>query len=349
MAKTVMLAAIMGLFLFQAGIYAQENTAAPSTAPVPAPTDITGTWVTQTGNLVEVTLNGTEVALYFPDYARRLTATFDGSVLVYITHYRDPMAEDCYINVPDDVFEYCRKLIQVGEARHRFTLTLSPDGRLLSGTKEISVLQVKWDTDENGNPTNYQPDGYVWEYFSDYQWRRSECDFSSLPALNGNILQKYDLIDTFLDQYGLAGEFSLGDFNSRDTVKFVYEQAFIDADTGVFVAPDQVAAHAHMEPLDGRVYRNPDSGQFEIELYPYAFQSYVNLLSGLTIMLHQYKAVTAEGIDLSLVEPTLEMQIESVDYAWTHRNSICAGDDELFGHHIDFLSRAFRLLAMSGG
>ena len=342
-----LLTVLLGLILLPTGLAAQEGGSEGSTSPADT-TDITGTWVTESGNLVEITLNGTQVILNWPAYARRLTATWDGTTLVYITHYRDTSVEECYINVVPSAFEACKQFIQVGDARHRFTLTLSPDGMVLSGTKEKNILQVDWDTDENGNPTNYRPAGYIWQYDSDYQWRRSDCDFNGLPSLTGNIVQRYELIGIFLDRYGLAAEFSLQDFVPRDKVKFVYDQCYIDADIGVFVPADEASQHTHLEPLDGRVILDSSTGGYVVELYPYAFRSYVTLLSGLTMLFQQYNAVMAAPADQPLTEPTTQMQLDSIGYAWNHRQTLCALDDEQFAHHIDFLSRALQILLMSG-
>jgi hypothetical protein len=307
--------------------------------------DITGTWITQTGNLVEVTLDGTKVRLDFPAFARTMSATYDGSVLIYVTHYRDPSVEECYINVPESEFEKCRGFIKEEDPRHRFTLSLSEDGMVLSGIKEISVLQCEWDTDENGKTFNHRPVGYRWEYFCDYQWRRANCDFAGLPSLTGNAIERYDLIDILMNRYGLSAEFHLGDFDMRRRVRFVYRQAYIDADTGVFVPSERASEHPHKEPLDGRVVLDKESQAYVIELYPYAFGSYITLLSGLTMLFHQLQAL--ESLDESVPEPGTQMLLDSIGYAWSHRQALCALGDEGFEHHIDFLSRALELLAMS--
>ncbi|HDS30599.1 MAG TPA: hypothetical protein ENN67_06085, partial [Firmicutes bacterium] len=232
------------------------------------PTNINDTWVTMTGNIVDVTVSGTDVTLYFPSFARTMRATYDNGILIYITYYRDPFAEECYINVPEEDYEFCRRLIQPGTPRHRFTLTLSEDGMVLSGTKEINVLQVQWDTDENGDRINHRPAGYRYQYFSDYQWRSANCDFEGLPTLTGTVIERYELIGIIFDFYGLRAEHYLQDFNHRSRIRFVYEQAYLDSNTGVFVPPQAAMLHTHTEPLNGRVVMDEESGEYIIELYP---------------------------------------------------------------------------------
>ncbi len=321
---------------------AQEETAGIDES---APADINGTWITQSGNMVEVEVEGTSVRLYFPAYAKTMTATLNGSVLVYITHYNDPSREECYLDVPDSERSACEGFIHRGDPRHRFTLTLSPDGMVLAGVKEINVLRCEWDTDEDGNTYNHRPIGYEWRYFSDYQWRRANCDFTGMPPLGGNVLEKYSLIEALFDRFGLAAEFSLGEFEPSERIRFEYAQGYIDADTGEPVSASDAAEHQHLEPLDGRVRLDEATGLYVIDLYPYAFESYVTLLSGLTILCHQLKAL--ESTEGGLAEPTTQMEIDSVNYVWQHRQALCSLDDELFDHHIDFLSRALQYRAMA--
>lgn len=308
-------------------------------------TDINGTWITQAGNLVEVQVDGTDVSLHFPAYARTMSASISADTLIYITHYNDPMTEECYLDVPESEEDECRRFIKVDDPRHRFTLTLSEDGMVLAGVKEINVLHCEWDTDENGNTYNHRPTGYQWEYYSDYQWRRANCDFNNLPPLEGNAVQKYELISELFDRFGIREEFSLGDFIVRDRIRFEYSQAYLDADTGEFVPAEELSQHRHTEPLDGRVYYVEETGEYMIDLYPYAFNSYVSLLTGLTIMCHQVQAV--ENSESHLTAPTTQMEIDSVNYAWSHRQALCSSEDELFDHHIDFISRALQFRLMS--
>lgn len=307
--------------------------------------DISGTWITQAGNLVEVTLEGTRVRLLFPAFARTMNATYDGSVFTYITYYRDPSREQCYINVPESEFEQCRSFIKEEDPRHRFTLALSEDGMVLAGMKERNVLECEWDTDENGNTHSHRPVGYRWEYFCDYQWRRTNCDFTDLASLTGNALERFELIETLISRFGLATEFQLGDFVTRERIRFVYEQAYLDADTGVFIPAGRASEHPHKEPLDGRVVFDEESQTYVVELHPYAFGSHITLLSGLTMLFHQVHAL--EGSDERLFEPTAEMVLDSVHYAWSHRQVLCAVGDEEFEHHIDFLSRALEYFLMA--
>lgn len=350
LARLIWYAAILCLLLGSAGARAQdtpsETEAVPSGEATEAvPADINGSWITQAGNLVELEVDGTSVKLYFPEFARVMWATYSGNVLVYITHYNDPGKEECYLDAPESERAACEGFVQEGDPRHRFTLTLSEDGMVLAGTKEINVLHCEWDVDENGNSYNHRPAGYTWTYYSDYRWRRANCDFTGLPPLNGNVFEKYELIGLLFDRFGLMLEFSLGDFVPRERIRFEYAQCYLDADTGVFVPYDEASAHQHLEPLDGSVYLDQDSGQYMIKLYPYAFRSYVTLLTGLTMMCHQYDAVL--DTDPPLQIPTTRMEIDSVDYAWSHRQALCSTEDELFDHHIDFLSRALQLRAMA--
>jgi len=338
MLRFITFALFLVLFVCGLSLHAQENDT------VADPLSIEGTWITQSGNLVEVELDGTEVTLYFTEYARYKTASFSGLVFVYITHYNDPDREECYINVPESEFNACQRFIQDGDPRHRFTLTLSDDGMVLSGVKELNVLQCEWDTDENGNTSNHRPAGYMWTYETDYTWRRANCDFNGFPPLNGNAIEKFELIGAILDRFDLAAEFSLGVFEPRERVRFVYAQSYLDADDGTFVPAQSASQHAHLEPLDGRVYLDPDSGQYVMDLYPYAFQSYVSLLTSLTILGYQIHALEEDGTGMEA--PTTRMEIESVDYAWSHRQALCSHEDEMFDHHIDFLSRALHYRAL---
>ncbi len=324
-------------------ILAAQESDAESADETGSPID--GTWITQSGNLVELELDGTDVDLYFPEYARTKSATFNGSVLVYVTHYNDPDVEECYVNVPESERRVCERFIHRGDPRHRFTLTLSEDGMVLAGIKEINVLQCEWETNENGNFYNHKSIGYRWEYHSDYQWRRSDCSFSDLPPLDGNALDRYNLVTQILDRYELTDEFSLGDFNIRERIRFNYIQDYLDADTGVFVPFSEAYDHQHIEPLDGRVYLDEESGKYIIELYPYSFETYVTLLSGLTMLCHQLQAL--ESSDRELEIPTTQMEIDSVNYVWSHRQALCSIEDDNFDHHIDFISRALQYRAMS--
>jgi nitrogen fixation-related uncharacterized protein len=355
MPRLIIHATIIAVLLLCTTVWAQDeryaqgaldDSAFETDAPEFDPTSIDGQWITQSGNLVEVEVNGTDVSLYFPAFARTMSATLNGTTLIYVTHYNDPTTEECYLDVPESEENECRRFIQEGDPRHRFTLTLSEDGMVLAGVKEINVLHCEWDTDENGDTSNHRAVGYQWEFFSDYQWRRSNCDFQNLPPLEGNAVQRMELIGAMFDRFGLKDEFSLGDFDVRSRVRFEYSQAYLDADTGDYVPPSETSQHRHVEPLDGRVYRENVEDEFRIELYPYAFTSYVSLLTGLTIMCHQLQAVENSQFD-DLYEPTTQMEIDSVNYAWSHRQALCSQEDELFDHHIDFLSRAlqFRLMA----
>jgi len=330
------------LILLITSVSAQDNQADETGVPE---ANINGTWITQSGNLVEITVEGTSVTLFFPAYARYKTATFNGQVLVYTTHYNDPDREECYIDVPDSEFDTCQQFISVDDARHRFTLTISEDGTVLSGIKEISVLTCAWDVAEDGTTGNHRPTGYRWEYHSDYQWRRANCDFAGLPPYNGNVIEKYDLIEIFFTRFGLAAEFSLENFPITDRIKFDYSQTYIDSDTGEFVPSDRISEHLHIEPLDGYVVMDQEIGEYVLYLHPYAFQSYVNLLSGLTMLCHQLNALESTEDPSSIL--TTQMELDSVNYVWQHRQALCAIDNELFDHHIDFLSRAlqYRLLS----
>lgn len=307
--------------------------------------DITGEWITQGGNVIDVELNGNAVTMYFPYFAKRMTASFNGEVLVYVTHYNDPRIEECYLDVPESERSICERFVQAGDARHRFTLSLSDDGLVLSGVKEINVLHCTWDTDSNGNTSNHRPTGYTWEYFSDYQWRRANCDFNALPSLTGNIIERFELLEIIFDRFGLRAEFNLGDFEVMDRIKFIYSQNYIDADNGEYVPNAEASEHLHLEPLDGSVYLDEVTGDYFIELYPYAMESYINLLSGLTILSHQLHAL--ETLDSDLQRSTTEMELDAVNYAWNHRQALCTLDDEQFDHHIDFLSRALRFREMA--
>jgi len=306
---------------------------------------IDGTWITESGNLVELTTDGTTVDMYFPEYARYKTATFNGSVLVYVTHYNDPTVEEVYMDVPDSEQPSCRGFVSQGEPRHRFTLTLSDDGMVLSGIKEINVLNAEWDTDENGNTFNHRLTGFTWVYFSDYTWRRANCDFNGYPPLDGNAIEKYTLIEALMDNFDVYAEFGLTDFNPRERIRFVYNQNYLDADTGVFVTTETAAEHPHLEPLDGRVYLDSETGNYMMELYPYSFQSYVSLLSGITMLSYQFQELEDSGG--SLTAPTTQIEIDSVNYVWSHRQAMCSHEDELFDHHIDFLSRALQYRALA--
>lgn len=337
----IMLPLLFLLFISPAGIAQDVDTSVAE----PAPADISGEWVTQSGNLVDVSVSGMDVNLYFPAYARTMTATWDGSVLVYITHYRDPSSEEVYIDVPDSELRACRGFVRVDDPRHRFILTLSGDGMVLSGVKEISVLHCDWDTDESGNTFNHRPSGTEWRYFSDYQWRRSNCDFSDLPALNGNILEKYELLETLISRFGLLSEFSFQDFDITKRIKFNYSQGYIETDTGIFVPASEVSSHRHTEKLDSRTYFDAESGMYIGELFPYASESYINLLSALTILLHQLKALEDSGENLTA--PTTQMELDSINYAWSHRQVICAIDNDEFSRHIDIVSRALEFRALA--
>ncbi|MCX6645187.1 MAG: hypothetical protein NTY09_02340 [bacterium] len=341
MTKFTIYSTLLLLMILGTGVHAQDTTAEPPGA-VP---DLTGTWITQSGNIVEVTLSGTDVRMYFPYYQKNMTASFNGTVLVYVTHYNDPTIEECYLDVPDSELEACRRFIHIDDERHRFTLSLSEDGQVLSGVKEINVMHCEWDTDENGRTSNYRPIGYQWEYDSDYQWRRANCDFAGLPPLTGIGHEKYELLNIMFDKFSLREEFSLGDFQVIDRVRFEYSQNYIDADDGEYVPNAEAQNHQHLEPLDGGVYLDPETGLYKIEIYPYAMESYVNLLSGLTILCNELQAL--ESLDEPIPGPTTAIELESVNYAWSHRQALCTLDDELFNHHIDFLSRALRLREMA--
>ncbi len=238
---------VMTLILLHGpGIWAQEGESGStpdSVADAIATNthDITGSWITQAANLVELSVDGIDVRLHFPAFARTMMATYTDPVLVYVTHYNDPEQEQCYFNAPESVYETCRRFVKTGDPRHRFTLRLSEDGSVLSGIKEINVLKIEWDTDEEGNPINLRPMEYEWEYFCDYQWRRANCDFSTLPSLGGNVIERFELVDTLLDRFGLRAEYSLGEFEARERIRFVYDQAYLDADTGVFVPLTEVS------------------------------------------------------------------------------------------------------------
>jgi hypothetical protein len=140
-------------------------------------------------------------------------------------------------------------------------------------------------------------------------------------------------------------EFDLGQFEVTDRIRFIYNQNYLDADTGEFVTTELAGDHPHKEPLDGRVYLDRETGDYVIELYPYAFQSYVSLLSGLTMMCHQVQSVELDGSGLD--GPTTQMELDSVNYVWSHRQAMCSHEDELFDHHIDFLSRALQYRALA--
>ncbi len=331
--------AVVVLLLFGAGVQAQETD-----APEQSDSDISGNWITQAGNIVEITVDGTDVDLYFPAYARMMPASYNGTVLVYVTHYRNPEIEDCYIDAPEEDYEKCRDFISIDDPRHRFTLSLSDDGMVLSGVKEIRVLIVEWDVDENGNRINHRPTGTVWEYFSTYQWRSSNCNFSNLPPFDGNVLEKYELVEIMLDQFGLRAEFYLDDFIVQDRVVFNYDQAYLDADTGVFVPAEAAIVHPHLEELDGRVIWDETAQAFIIEVYPYALKSYVSLLTGLSILCHQVHA--QKTLEEGLYGVTTQMELDSLHYTWSHRQALCALGDTEFEHHVDFLSRALEYRQM---
>ena len=86
--------------------------------------DITGEWMTQEGNVVDITVSGNDATLDFTLYARKMTATFDGSVLVYTTHYNDPSNRGMLYRLRSRRSKCVKWLIKVGDPRHRFTLTL---------------------------------------------------------------------------------------------------------------------------------------------------------------------------------------------------------------------------------
>ncbi len=338
MAKYLWTATILfGLMLVNPAIAQDDITTEP-------PLTIDGTWITASGNIVELTLDGTTVDMYFPDYARYKTATFNGSVLVYVTHYNNPSVEEVYLNVPDSEHNACDGFVHIGDPRHRFTLTLSDDGMVLAGIKEINTMNCEWDTDEAGNTNNHRPIGFTWEYFSDYTWRRANCDFAGYPPLAGNAIEKYTLIEMLMDNFDIYQEFSLDAFIPRDRIRFVYNLKYLDADTGVFVTTVAAGEHPHLEPLDGRVYLDDETGGYVIDLYPYAFQSYVSLISGITMMCYQLQALSDSGGELT--EPSTHIEIDSVNYVWTHRQAMCSHEDDLFDHHIDFLSRALQYRAL---
>jgi hypothetical protein len=340
MKKSILLIPLLFIFFLCSIAYSQDIT--EEAQPVQ---DITGTWITQTGNIVEIGIDGTTVQLFFPYYMKHMTASFANGVLVYITHYNDPTTEECYLNVPESERQYCERFIQVGDERHRFTLSLSEDGQVLSGIKEINVLHCEYDTDESGNTSSHRPVGYEWEYFSDYQWRRANCDFNGLPGLTGTASEKFQLLEVMFDRFTLREEFSLGEFRLLDRMRFEYSQNYIDADDGEYVPNAEAQNHQHLEPLDGGVYLDEESGLYKIEIYPYAMESYVNLLSGLTILCCQLHAM--ESLDEPLPKPTTEIELESVNYAWSHRQALCTLGDDQFDHHIDFLSRALRFREMA--
>jgi hypothetical protein len=350
MARIVFHITILGFLIFGLAVFAQDNqtdeVVVPDDSAQAVTVDIDGTWITLSGNEVELTVDGTEVTLYFPDYARYKTAMFNGTILIYITHYNDPGEEECYIDVPESEFDACKAFVHAGDERHRFTLSLSEDGSVLAGVKEISVLQCEWDTDENGNTSNHMPTGYRWVYHSDYQWRRPNCNYDGLPPLDGNAIEKYDLIQILFTRFGLASEFSLDDFEVIDRIRFVYDQSYLDADTGVFVPWSETSDHEHLEPLDGRVILDEETGEYTIELYPYTFDSYPSLLTGLTILCYQVHEL--EELDEGPALATTQIEIDSVDYAWSQRHALCVGDNELFDHHIDFLHRALQFRALAG-
>lgn len=341
MMKTILYAALFTFLLMGTTSHAQDST----TESEPANTDITGTWITQSGNVVEVELNGAIVRMFFPYFQKTMTASYNGTVLVYLTHYNDPTQEECYLNVPDSERAACKRFIHAGDERHRFTLSLTEDGQVLSGVKEINSLHCEWDTDAFGNTSNHRPTGFQWEYFSYYQWRRADCDFNGLPPLSGTAREKFELLETIFDRFALRAEFNLGEFRLIDRVRFEYSQNYIDADDGEYVPNEEAQNHQHIEPLDGAVYLDSETGQYEIEIYPYAMNSYVNLLSGLTILCHQLHAL--ESLDEQLPGPTTAIELDSVNYVWSHRQALCTLGDEQFEHHIDFLSRALRFREMS--
>ena len=319
---------------------AQESTPASeeSATDVSVSANIDGTWVTQSGNTIEITVKGTDVDLYFTEQAKHMKAIFDGTVLVYTTYYRDTKVEECYINAPESDKEACKKFIHNGDPRHRFTLTLSESGRSLDGVKEINVLNCKWKTDESGKNFDFEPTGFTWTYFSDYQWRRIDCDFTGFPPLNGNAIEKWDLIDKLLNDFGILNPYAFEDFTARNRIRFNYDQAYLDSDTGEFVSSKDAPSHRHKTALDGMVYLDEETGKYVIDLYPYAFGSYVSLLTGLSIMCNQVS--TCEKAESSLPSPSTQMEIDSVQYAWDNRGFLCATDDEEFAKHIDYLSRA---------
>ncbi|HEX9745415.1 MAG TPA: hypothetical protein VGB30_08300 [bacterium] len=327
------------LILLICPVSAQDENADPAAGTVE------GTWITQSGNMLEITQNGNDLSMYFPVYARTMHATWDGTTVVYITHYNDPEVEDVYINVPDADIELCRHFIRRNEPRHRFTLSLSGDGMVLEGIKEINVLNVNYEIDEAGNRFGHTPTIYEWEYKEDYQWRRINCDFGNLPEPGGNIVRKYELVETLMSRFGLAAEFHLDDFDLRDRVKFSYAQAFIDNQTGEYVPQSDLANHPKAEELDGWVYWDPDKGMYMAEIYPYSFSSHIALLSGLSLVFHELNACEAseEIIDV----PTTEMQVAAVNYVWQHRQALCALDEEEFSRHIDVLSRALEYRALN--
>ena len=340
MAKYIIYISLLTFLILGTGVHAQDTTGEDSVAQ-----DITGTWITQSGNVVEIELTGTTVRMFFPYYRKNMTASFNGSILIYVTHYNDPSVEECYLDVPASEREACERFIRAGDERHRFTLSLSEDGQVLSGIKEINVMHCEWDTDENGRTSNHRPTGYQWEYSSDYQWRRANCDFAGLPPLTGTASEKFMLLDTMFERFALRAEFDLGEFRLVDRIRFEYSQNYIDADDGEYVPNAEKGNHQHVEPLDGGVYLDSESGQYKIEIYPYAMESYVNLLSGMTMLCHQLHAL--ESLDEQLSGPDTEMELEAVNYAWSHRQALCTLGDEQFDHHIDFLSRALRLRQMA--
>jgi len=147
------------------------------------------------------------------------------------------------------------------------------------------------------------------------------------------------------ERFALDAEFSLDDFVITDRIQFNYTQAFLDSDDGTFVPFNKVDEHQHVEELDGRTYLDEESGEYNFELFPYAFESHLNLLTAISMMCRQVQSL--ENSEELLQGPTTQMELESVQYVWAHRQALCAVGDEQLEHHIDFLERALHYRALA--
>jgi hypothetical protein len=56
-----------------------------------------------------------------------------------------------------------------------------------------------------------------------------------------------------------------------------------------------------------------------------------------------------ESLDETPAGPSTQVESDSVGYAWSHRQALCALGDDEFNHHIDFLSRALEYRLMNEG
>ena len=73
-------------------------------------------------------------------------------------------------------------------------------------------------------------------------------------------------------------------------------------------------------------------------------ESYISLLTGLTMLSHQVQSL--ENFEEPLSAPTTQMELDSIEYVWSHRYALCSTYDDNFDHHIDYISRALRFRAL---